>query len=134
MNKRTVVVRAGIVAGVASVIIVGGVWMYGALFSPIDDPRFFCQLPIATPVSAVTSYALLQNCAAGRTFTLARGEPIAVDLTDYFGVDHGPQWTDLTVSDGHVLATITAPSVIIDTKNRRVDEVAVYRASNIGVA
>ncbi|HXC75897.1 MAG TPA: hypothetical protein VNU19_02490 [Candidatus Acidoferrum sp.] len=134
MNRRTLADRVGIVAGVATVLIAGGVWIYVAFFTPVDDPRFFCQLPVASPVSIVAPYAVLQNCAADKTFTVAKGGIIAVDVTDYFGVDSGgPEWTGLTVSDGHVLTTVR-PSVIIDSQDSRIDEVAVYRAAQAGEA
>ena len=95
--------------------------------SPNDTPHLFCSLPDPSPLPDASATSLvLQDCAAGKTFTIARGKTIAVDLTTNgltgFAI-HG-----LTVSDSSILQTVTAPSSISTFG----DYFAVYRGVRSG--
>ena len=79
--------------------------------SPNDTPQLFCSLPDPNPWPDASATSLvLQDCAAGKTFTIARGKTIAVDLTTY-GLT-GFAIHDLTVSDSSILQTLTAPRTV----------------------
>ena len=95
--------------------------------SPSDTPHLFCSLPDPSPLPDASATSLvLQDCAAGKTFTIARGKTIAVDLTTDglmgFAI-HG-----LTVSDSSILQTVTAPRTVSTSG----DYFAVYRGVRSG--
>ena len=123
--------RLGLPAGVASCVAIA-VWIYKAAFLSIDDPSYFCGAPDPSPVTSIPASILLEDCAAGKTFTVGQGQTVGVDLRGGNGVDTWYQWTDLTVSDGQVLSTISPPARV--RARQRQDEVAVYRAERSGHA
>jgi hypothetical protein len=130
MRKRLLALGAGAVGCLAV-----AVWViYNAAFAPIDDPSYFCGAPDPSPVTSIAASTVLQDCAAGKPFTLAKGQTIAVDLQGYVGVDTWTQWTDVTVSDGRVLSTVSAPARVRGVPPQRLDEVAIYRANQTGQA
>src|SRR5437868_8133869 len=132
MNKRLMVLGAGIIVCLAL-----GVWIYSALFAPIDDPGYFCGVPDPSPVTSITASTIVQDCAAGKIVSLEKGQTVAVDLPAYGGVDTHTQWTDLAVSDGHVLSAVLGPARVRGVGpqgSQRFDEVAVYRALQTGKA
>ena len=129
MHTRLVALGAGIIVCLGL-----GVWIYSAAFAPIDDPAYFCGAPDPSPVTSIAATDILQDCAAGKTFTLAKGEAIAVDLQGGNGVDTWTQWSDVSVSDGQVLSTVRAPARVRGFPPQRLDEVAVYRATKTGQA
>lgn len=95
--------------------------------SPNDTPQLFCSLPDPSPWPDASATSLvLQDCAAGKTFTIARGKTIAVDLTTY-GLT-GFAIHDLTVSDSSILQTVTAPRTVSTFG----DYYAVYRGVRSG--
>ena len=109
---------------------------------PDDDPRYFCGAPDATPVADLGSSTVLQECSAGKAVRVRRGETIAVDLPNNYGVDRSSDWHDFNVSDKSVLGTVVAPNArlqvsatgtgisrVVYTRN---DEIAVYRALKAG--
>ena len=130
MNKRYMALGAGAVACLAAV----AVWVYNAEVAPIADPSYFCGAPDPSPVTSIAASTILQDCAAGKTVTLARGLTVAVDLQGGNGVDTWYQWTDVTVSDGQVLSTVSPPARVRGVPPQRLDEVAVYRAAKTGQA
>jgi hypothetical protein len=95
--------------------------------SPNDTPQLFCSWsdPSPWPDASATSL-VLQDCAAGKTYTLPRGKTIAVDLTTYGFT--GFAIHDLTVSDSSILQTVTAPRSVSTVG----DYFAVYRAVRSG--
>jgi putative intracellular protease/amidase len=130
MSKRYLAVGAGAVACLAAV----AVWFYNAEIAPIDDPSYFCGAPDPSPVTSIVASTILQDCAADKTVTLAKGLTVAVDLQGGNGVDTWYQWTDVTVSDGQVLSTVSPPARVRGVPPQRLDEVAVYRAAQTGQA
>jgi hypothetical protein len=95
--------------------------------TPNDNPQLFCGLPDPSPwPDASASSLVLQDCAAGKTFTIARGKTIAVDLTTY-GLT-GFAIHDLTVSDSSILQTVTVPRTVSTFG----DYFAVYRGVRSG--
>ncbi len=95
--------------------------------SPNDTPHLFCSLPDPSPWPDASAPSLvLQDCAAGKTFTIARGKTVAVDLTTY-GLT-GFALHDLTVSDSSILQTVTAPRTVSISG----DYFAVYRGVRSG--
>ena len=131
MNKRLVALGAGITGCLAVGV---SIWIYNAAFAPIDDPSYFCGAPDPSPVTSIAASIVLQDCAAGKTFPLAKGRTIAVDLQAGNGVDTWTQWTDLAVSDGQVLKTVSGPTRVRGVPVQRLDEVAIYRANQTGQA
>lgn len=129
MSKRYLALGAGAVGCLAIFV-----WIYYAAFPPIDDPSYFCSAPDPSPVTSIAASTILQDCAAGKTFTLAKRQTVAVDLPAYSGVDTWTQWTDVTVSNGQVLSTVGAPTRVRGIPPQRVDEVATYRATRTGQA
>jgi hypothetical protein len=127
--SRRLLGRGAIAIGCLAV----GVWIYKAAIAPIDDPSFFCGGPDPSPVT-IAAPLILQECAAGNTITLAIGETVEVDLQGGGAVDFSYEWTDLTVSDGKVLSTVTAPARVRGVSPERLDEVAVYQAAHTGSA
>jgi putative intracellular protease/amidase len=130
MSKRYLAV------GAATVVCLGvAAWaIYNAAFAPIDDPSYFCSGPDPSPMTSIAASTILQDCAAGKTVTLAKGSTVGVDLQGGNGVDTWYQWTDVTVSDGHVLGTVSPPTRVRGIPPQRLDEVAVYRAAQTGQA
>jgi hypothetical protein len=100
------------------------------ILGPVDDPGYFCGAPDASPVADLGSSTVLQECSAGKTVKIGRGETIAVDLQNQYGVDRYSDWHDFTVSDESVLQTVIAPSR--RGIRPRSDEIAVYRAIKAG--
>jgi hypothetical protein len=102
----------------------------GFVFGPINDPSYFCGNPDPSPVADLGTTMVLQECSAGKTVTIKRGETIAVDLRHYYCVDKCSDWHDLGVSDQSVLGTVVAPT----TRDSRLhsDEIAAYRALKAG--
>jgi hypothetical protein len=94
---------------------------------PNDTPQLFCSSsdPSPWPDASATSL-VLQDCAAGKTYTIARGKTIAVDLTTS-GLT-GFTIHDLTVSDSSILQTVTAPKTVSTFG----DYFAVYRGVRAG--
>jgi hypothetical protein len=102
----------------------------GFIFGPINDPGYFCGTPDPSPVADLGTTMVLQECSAGKTVTIKRGETIAVDLQQSHGVDIGSDWHDLGVSDLSVLGTVVAPTS--RDSRLRSDEIAAYRALEAG--
>ena len=129
MRMRYKAMGVVILAGLAIVA-----WTYA--FAPVNDPSYFCGAPDPSPVTSIAASTILQDCAAGKTFTVAKGETIVVDLAGYTGIDTYGLWGDLMVSDNHVLRTVSPPARIRGTPplQFRLDEVAVYQAGQTGEA
>ena len=125
--------RAGVVGAGTLAVILLALWIHSVTFVPIDDPGYFCGTPDPDPVPGISASIIVRNCAAGRSFTLAEGQTIGVDVTGDRGVDRYTRWTEVTVSDTSVLASVRRP---VTTSDRwpRVDEVALYRAARAGQA
>jgi hypothetical protein len=102
----------------------------GFILGPISDPGYFCGTPDPSPVADLGTTMVLQECSAGKTVTIRRGETIAVDLQHYYCVDMCSDWHDLGVSDQSVLGTIVAPTR--RDSRLRSDEIAAYRALEAG--
>ncbi|HEX7264014.1 MAG TPA: hypothetical protein VF383_07530 [Candidatus Dormibacteraeota bacterium] len=100
------------------------------ILGPVDDPQYFCVTPDPSPLADVGSSTVVQECSAGKTVSIGRGETIAVDLPNSPGVDQTRTWHDFRVSDGSVLQTVIAPTTRGD--RRRSDLLAVYRAVKSG--
>ena len=101
-----------------------------AVERPADTPQLFCHARDPNPVTDLSGVGLiLQDCAAGKTFSVSRGTTIGVDLTTS-GFD-GFEIHDLVVSDWSILQTVEAPRIFPTTTG---DYVAVYRASRSGSA
>jgi hypothetical protein len=95
--------------------------------TPNDTPHLFCSLPDPAPLPDASATSLvLQDCAAGKTFTIPRGKTIAVDLTTD-GLT-GFAIHDLTVSDSSLLQTVTAPRTVSTSG----EYFAVYRGVRSG--
>ena len=134
MKSRRKAWLAAAAGGLALVVVAGGVALYRASVAPIDDPSYFCEAPDPTPAAWIAATAILGNCAAGKTFTLEKGQAVAVDLPGGNGFDTSTQWTDLVVSDPHVLSPVLSPGRYAGVEQGRQDEVAVYRAIQSGQA
>jgi hypothetical protein len=94
---------------------------------PNDTPQLFCSWSDPSPLPDASATSLvLQDCAAGKTYTLPRGKTIAVDLSTYGFT--GFAIHDLTVSDSSILQTVTAPRTVSTFG----DYFAVYRAVRSG--
>lgn len=110
------------------------------LRGPSDDPSLLCQSADPSPLTEVSNADLvLQACAAGKTFTIRRGDTIAVDLTGSGGVDTSGTFHNLTVSDSSILSTVVAPKTIAlnirnGTRGRFFDYLSIYRAVRTGRA
>jgi hypothetical protein len=108
------------------------------ILGPVDDPQYFCGTPDPSPLADLGTTIVLQECSAGKTVTIKRGERIAVDLRHDQCVDMCSVWHDLGVSDQSVLGAVVAPtrrdshfrsgSGITSVSRDRSDEIAVYRA------
>ena len=103
---------------------------------PDDDPQFFCNMPDPSPVAEANATSLLlQDCAAGKTFTLPRGETIAIDLATGGRFDPGAEFHDLAVTDRSILQTVSAPRTIdVGTRDGTpaFDYFAIYQAVHSG--
>jgi hypothetical protein len=129
MNKRVLALGAGVSC------LAAGVWIYNFVFVPTDDPSYFCGTPDPSPLTTISAALVLQECAAAKTFTLEKGQTVALDLSGSAGVDTSDLWKDVAVSDASVLSTVSGPAQIeMDSTYRRVDEVAIYRAAKSGQA
>jgi len=129
MNKRVLALGAGVSC------LAAGVWIYNLVFVPVDDPSYFCGTPDPSPPTTISAALVLQECAAAKTFTLEKGQTVALDLSGWAGVDTSDRWKDVTVSDTSVLSTVSGPAQIeVASTFRRVDEVAIYRAAKSGRA
>jgi hypothetical protein len=95
--------------------------------SPNDTAQIFCNVSDPSPWPDANEASLvLQDCAAGKTYTLQRGKTIAVDLSTYGFT--GFTIHDLTVSDSSILQTVTAPRTVSTFG----DYFAVYRGVRSG--
>jgi hypothetical protein len=131
MSKRALV---GILLLPALVVGLGlatrGDQLLNFILGPVDDPGYFCGAPDPSPVADMGSSTVLQECSAGKTVTIGRGETIAVDLQNHYGIDRYSDWHDFSVSDESVLRTVVAPtSGGIRSPS---DDIAVYRALKAG--
>jgi hypothetical protein len=99
------------------------------ILGPVDNPQYFCSIPDPSPVTELGSSTILQECSAGKTVSIGRGETIAIELP-YGGTDSITTWHDFHVSDESVLQTVVAPT---NTSYRgRSEEIALYRAAKTG--
>jgi len=114
-----------------AVIACGVIVAYVYAFAPINDPSYFCGSPDPSPLTSIAASTILQGCAAGKTFAVAKGETIAVDLAGFSGVDTGTLWGDVMVSDSKVLSTVS-PRARIEGAQQRLDEVVIYLAAQTG--
>lgn len=117
MRKRTLaavlLIPAVILAVLAVVLVTNRDRIADRFETPNDDPQFFCSMPDPSPVAEANAPSLLlQDCAAGKTFTLPRGETIAIDLATGGRLDLGAEFHDLAVSDRSILQTVSAPRTI----------------------
>ena len=100
---------------------------------PLDDPSFFCTSPDPSPPSSVVADSIVQECAAGKTITLSRGQMVAVALESEWNTDVGSQWTDLSVENSNVLRDVNTPISVQAAANSSLRfEVAVYWADKPG--
>jgi hypothetical protein len=97
---------AGALAGLAIATIGTAVWGYRAVNVPFDDPSAFCSSPDPSPPSSVVADSILQDCAAGKTMTLSRGQTMAVVLRAYSNVDQYEEVTDYSVSNPNVVSAV----------------------------
>jgi len=116
-------------------VIAAAATLISNLRGPSDDPALLCIRPDPTPL--INASLVLQNCSAGKTFTIQRGEILAVDLTASAGVDTGGEFRDLSVSNGSILATVAAPSTLFSSlrngvSGRYFDYVALLRGARTG--
>ena len=141
MPKRTLTAvllsSALIVAVLAAVLVTNRERFADRLETPSDDPQFFCSTPDPSPAAEGNATSLrLQDCAAGKTFTLQRGETIAIDLaTGGRGLDLGAEFHDLAVSDPSILQTVSAPRTIDAGPQdgmRAFDYFAIYKGVHSG--
>ncbi len=80
---------------------------------PSDEPSLLCRSADPSPVAELSDAQLvLQACAAGTSFTITRGETIAVDLTGSGGVDETSTFHQLSLSNSSILATVVSPRTI----------------------
>jgi hypothetical protein len=99
---------------------------------PSDDPSLLCRSADPSPVAVPTDAQLvLQACAAGKAFTIRKGEKLAVDLTGSGDVDTSGTFHDLSVSDSSILRTVIGPKTVYSSSRggitgRFFDYVAVY--------
>ena len=131
MSKRVLV---GILLVPAVVVVLGlmtnGDQFLNFILGPVDDPQYFCSASDPKPLADLGSSTVLQECSAGKTVSIGRGEMIAVDLQNSSGVDSTTSWHDLHVSDESVLQTVTAPTS--RSVFPRSDEIAVYHVIKSG--
>ena len=127
---------AGALAGLAIATIGTAVWGYRDVNVPFDDLSSFCNSPDPSPPSSIVADSTLQNCAAGKTITLSRGQTVAIALGAPFGADRWTQWSDLSVSDPNVVTALGgSPSILPGPPNSHLQyELAVFRANQPGEA
>ena len=101
------------------------------ILGPVDDPQYFCSGPDPSPLPEFSSSTVLQECSAGKTVTIGRGQTIAVDLLNSACVDFTTRWRDFSVSNESVLETALAPTSRGGACDRW-DEIAIYRAVGRG--
>lgn len=117
-------------AALVAILVGAGYWLlYNVAFGPND---YSCNVADPTPLTDIRSRYLLQECAAGKSFAISRGETIAIDLQNHYGVDTYEEWRDLSAADSSVLGTVEAPTRI--GLRPRSDEVAVYAGLRSGVS
>lgn len=125
---------AGALASLAIATIGTAAWGYRAVNVPFDDLSSFCTSPDPSPPSSIVADRILQNCAAGTTVTLSRGQTVAVALEAEYGVDRWTQWTDLSVSDPDVASAVGgSPRSLPGPPNSHLEyEMAMFRANQSG--
>jgi predicted secreted protein len=130
MSKRSLV---GILLLPAMVVVVGlatrSDQVLNFILGPVDDPQYFCFTSDPSPAAGLNSSTVLQECSAGKTMHIGRGETIAIDLRSG-GVDSATNWHDFHVSDASVLQTVVAPTNTSATGPS--EEIALYRAVKTG--
>jgi hypothetical protein len=130
MTKRALV---GIVLLPAMLVVMGLVLrseeVLNFILGPVDDPQYFCYVPDPSPVTKLGSSTILQECSAGKTVSIGRGETIAIDLLSG-GIDSATNWHDFHVSDESVLQMVVAPTNTSATGPS--EEIALYRAVKTG--
>jgi hypothetical protein len=139
--KRTIV-SILLVPGLLAVVLLAlsAPSIINSIQGPSDDPSLLCRSADPSPVAEASDAQLvLQACAAGKTFTIRRGETIAVDLTGSGDVDTSGTFHDLSVSDSSILGTIVGPRTIYlnsrgGTQGRFFDYFAVYIGVRSGQA
>ena len=125
---------------VGLMLALAGPAIISAIRGPSDDPSLLCRSADPSPLAETNAAQLvLQACAAGKTFTISRGETIGVDLTGSGGVDATGTFHDLSVSDSSILGTVVGPRTIFSssrggTQGRFFDYFAVYRGARSGQA
>jgi len=137
MLQRSVHVSRRLLAigsGAAVLLAVAGWFLYNAAFAPIDDPSHFCQAPDPSPIASIAASVVLEDCAAGKTVSVAKDQIVAIDLQNARGVDTWTQWTDLSISDGQVLSTVSGLTQLAGEPPVREDDVALFRAMEPGQA
>lgn len=102
-----------------------------SILGPIDDQQYFCFRSDPSPVADLNSSTVLQECSAGKTVTIGRGQTIAVDLQNSSCIDSKTNWQDFNVSDESVVQTVLAPTTGGGACARS-DRIAVYRAVKTG--
>jgi hypothetical protein len=132
MSKRALV---GILLLPAIIVVLGltlrSDQVLNFILGPVDDPQYFCFRSDPSPVVDVATSTVLQECSAGKTVSIRRGETIAVDLQNSSCVDSTTSWHDFHVSDGSILQTVVAQTSRGGACTRS-DEIAVYRAVKTG--
>lgn len=127
--------RIGGIAGPTSAAVLTAIVVVGGylLFSPLNDPPdYVCTPPDTAPMAGFGAASVLQECATGKTFTISRGQTIAVDLQEAHGVDSSSVWRDFSVSDPSVLEIAAGPENL--GIQPRSDEVATYVGLRTGVS
>ena len=121
-------------AGLALATIGTTVLAYHAGNAPYDDESSFCSTPDPSPPTSVEADRILQECAAGTTVRLSRGQTVAIVLAAHYGVDTQSRWTDLSVSDGNVVTSLGgSPYMLPGPPNSQLQyEVARFKASQPG--
>jgi len=105
-TRRSKRVFAGALAALAIATIGTAVSCYHAVNLPFDDPSSFCSSPDPIPPSSVVADSILQDCAAGKTVTLSRGQRMAVVLRAYSNVDQYEEVTGFSVSNPNVVIAV----------------------------
>lgn len=115
-------------------VVLGGVYGVSAVLSgPIDDPGYFCGAPDPSPAAGIAASIVLQECAAGKTFSLRRGQTIAIELPGSgHGVDTSTGWSDFNVSNTSVVSEVTPRETLSGQFGQ--EEVTLYKALGSGEA
>lgn len=126
-----------IALGLGTFVFIGAVlFIYETDFAPVDHAGFFCgvantsDLPGPVPSQDLATATVLRECSAGAPVVIRRGETIAVDLQNLYGVDGSSVWQNVGVSDTSVLVTVTRSSPIGVPAPR--DEIVIYRGLRVG--